>query len=128
MNSEQSRFDLDVVVVGGGGHVGLPLGVSFADTGLRVALYDINSTVVELINKGEMPFQERGAPDVLRKALDAGLLQATDDPSVIARSEHVVVVIGTPIDEHLNPAAQVVPDAIEKLADCLRPGQLLVLR
>ena len=128
MNSEGSRFDMDVVVVGGGGHVGLPLGLSFADSGLRVALYDINSSVVELINKGEMPFQERGAPDVLRKALDAGLLQATDDPSVIARSENVVVVIGTPIDEHLNPAAHVVPNAIEKLADCLRPGQLLVLR
>jgi UDP-N-acetyl-D-mannosaminuronic acid dehydrogenase len=128
MNSDGSQFDLDVVVVGGGGHVGLPLGVSFADSGVRVALYDINSRVVEQINRGEMPFQERGAPDVLRRALDAGLLQATDDPGVIARAENVVVVIGTPIDEHLNPAAHVVPRAIEQFADCLRDGQLLVLR
>jgi UDP-N-acetyl-D-mannosaminuronic acid dehydrogenase len=127
MKSE-ARFDLDVVVVGGGGHVGLPLGVSFADTGARVALYDINAPVVDLINSGQMPFHERGAPEVLRRVREAGLLEATTDPSVIARTEHVVVVIGTPIDEHLNPAAHVVPDAIAQLADCLRDGQLLVLR
>jgi UDP-N-acetyl-D-mannosaminuronic acid dehydrogenase len=128
MTSDSSQFDVDVVVVGGGGHVGLPLGISFADSGKRVALYDINATVVGRINAGEMPFQERGAPDVLRRVLDAGLLEATDKPNVIGRAEHVVVVIGTPIDEHLNPAGNVVPDAIERLADCLRDGQLLVLR
>ena len=130
MNSEAAPtgFDLDVVVVGGGGHVGLPLGISFADTGARVALYDINAAVVEQINRGEMPFHERGAPEVLRKVREAGTLEATTDPEVIARAEHVVVVIGTPIDDHLNPSAHVVPDAIAEFAGCLREGQLLVLR
>jgi UDP-N-acetyl-D-mannosaminuronic acid dehydrogenase len=37
-------------------------------------------------------------------------------------------VIGTPVDEHLNPDPQVVPAAVEALAPHLRPGQLLVLR
>jgi UDP-N-acetyl-D-mannosaminuronic acid dehydrogenase len=121
-------FDLDVVLVGGCGHVGLPLGLSFADRGLRVALFDIDADVVELVRSGEIPFQEPGAQEVLRRALDDGLLEATDDPSVVARAENVVVVIGTPIDEHLNPAAHVVPDAIEEIGDHLRDGQLLVLR
>lgn len=130
MNSEtpNAPFDLDVVVVGGGGHVGLPLGISFADTGARVALYDINGPVVDLINGGQMPFHERGAPEVLRRVRDAGTLVATTDQEVIARAENVVVVIGTPIDEHLNPSAQAVPDAIAEFAGCLREGQLLVLR
>ena len=128
MNSQGSAPGLDVVVVGGGGHVGLPLAISFADRGLRVAAYDINAEVVQQVNLGEMPFMERGAPDVLRRVLDAGLLEATTDPSVISRAENVVVVIGTPIDEHLNPAPLVVPNAIEELAGCLRDGQLLVLR
>ncbi|HEX6473901.1 MAG TPA: nucleotide sugar dehydrogenase, partial [Candidatus Limnocylindria bacterium] len=97
MSSEtpDAPFDLDVVVVGGGGHVGLPLGVSFADTGARVALYDINGPVVDLINGGQMPFHERGAPEVLRRVRDAGTLVATTDQEVIARAENVVVVIGT---------------------------------
>jgi UDP-N-acetyl-D-mannosaminuronic acid dehydrogenase len=64
----------------------------------------------------------------LRGALDRALIDATDDPSVIARAENVVVVVGTPIDEHLNPAADVVPDVIEGLSEHLRAGQLLILR
>ena len=90
MNSEAAptRFDLDVVVVGGGGHVGLPLGISFADTGAR-------RPVRHQRRRGgadqswEMPFHERGAPEVLRKVRDAGTLEATTDPEVIARAEHV---------------------------------------
>ena len=35
-------FERDVVVVGGCGHVGLPLGLAFADRGLKVALFDLN--------------------------------------------------------------------------------------
>jgi UDP-N-acetyl-D-mannosaminuronic acid dehydrogenase len=121
-------FDLDVVVVGGCGHVGLPLGISFADSGMRVALYDINQEVVDRVNGGEMPFQERGAQEVLRSVLEAGRLQASTDHSIIARARNVVVVIGTPIDEHLNPAANIVPNAIQQVSDALRDGQLLVLR
>ena len=64
---------------------------------------------------------------MLRKVRDAGTLEATTDPRS-SRAEHVVVVIGTPIDDHLNPSAHVVPDAIAEFAGCLREGQLLVLR
>ena len=34
--------DLDVVVLGGGGHVGLPLSLAFAEAGKRVGVYDTN--------------------------------------------------------------------------------------
>jgi len=40
----------------------------------------------------------------------------------------VVVVIGTPIDEHLNPDPQAIPRALAGCADHLRDGQLMVLR
>jgi UDP-N-acetyl-D-mannosaminuronic acid dehydrogenase len=127
-HSAAQGFDLDVVVVGGCGHVGLPLGVCLADAGLRVALYDIDAEVVALVRQGEMPFEEPGAPEVLRRVLENGSLEVTDDPGAIARGENVIVVIGTPIDEHLNPAAHVVPDAIRDIGDQLRDGQLLILR
>jgi len=128
MTSGTDPFDIDVVVIGGCGHVGLPLGLSFADRGLRVLLYDINQALVARVNRGEMPFQERGAPEVLRAVRESGQLEATTDHTQIARARNVVVVIGTPIDEHLNPDAKIVPDAIEQVADALRDGQLLVLR
>jgi UDP-N-acetyl-D-mannosaminuronic acid dehydrogenase len=40
----------------------------------------------------------------------------------------VIVVIGTPIDEHLNPDLNAVPGAIADIASSLHDGQLLVLR
>ena len=35
----------DVVIVGGFGHVGLPLGISLADRGKRVCAVDVNAAV-----------------------------------------------------------------------------------
>ena len=47
---------------------------------------------------------------------------------MVAAAEHVVVVVGTPVDEHLNPDPRCVLRAIEEMLDHLRDGQLLVLR
>jgi UDP-N-acetyl-D-mannosaminuronic acid dehydrogenase len=128
VNHHRRLPDLDVVLVGGCGHVGLPLGLCLADSGLRVALYDIDADVVALVRGGNMPFEEPGAPDVLQRVLPSGRLEVTGEPTAIARAENVIVVIDTPIDEHLNPAAHVVVDAIKEIGDHLRDGQLLVLR
>ncbi len=117
-----------LVVVGGCGHVGLPLALAFADAGLSVVSYDINSSVVELVNSGQMPFDEPDGPDYLRRGLDSGRFRASANPSVIDESDVVIVVIGTPVDEHLNPDPEAVPRAIEALSSHLREGQLLVLR
>jgi len=121
-------FDLDIVVVGGCGHVGLPLALAFAERGQRVGVYDINPEAVAKVSSGSVPFEEPGAPGALKRALASGLFQATTDPSIVSLAEHVVVVVGTPVDEHLNPDPQLVPSAVEQLGPYLRPGQLLVLR
>ena len=123
-----TNFDFDVVVVGGGGHVGLPLAIAFADRGLKVGIYDLNDVAVKTILAGELPFREDGATEVLHRVLAAGRLDATTDPSVVSRGEHIVVVIGTPVDEHLNPDPHAVPRALDECKQYFRAGQLLVLR
>jgi UDP-N-acetyl-D-mannosaminuronic acid dehydrogenase len=121
------RFERDVVVVGGCGHVGLPLGLAFADRGLKVALFDLNSAAVDQVQSGVMPFAEAGADEILQRVVGNGLI-ATTDPDVVATAENVVIVIGTPVDEHLNPDPNAVSQAVAKMSDSLRDGQLLVLR
>ena len=66
--------DLDVVVLGGGGHVGLPLSLAFAKAGLRVGIYDTNQATLDRIAAGEMPFMETGADELLREILPTGRL------------------------------------------------------
>ncbi len=121
-------FTRDVVVVGGCGHVGLPLAIVLADRGLRVTAYDIDAEAVARVAGGAMPFEEPGAQPLLARSLESGALVVTADPGSVSEAEHVVVVIGTPVDEHLNPDPEAVPRAVEALMDRLRGGQLLVLR
>jgi UDP-N-acetyl-D-mannosaminuronic acid dehydrogenase len=121
------RFERDIVVVGGCGHVGLPLGLAFANRGLDVGLFDVNEQAVSGVLSGHMPFQESGAQDVLDRVV-GNRLTATTDPRIVATAENVIVVIGTPIDEHLNPDPNVVSSAVIALGPHLRDGQLVVLR
>src|SRR5690606_41215117 len=71
------RFTADVVIVGGCGRVGLPLGLAFASRGLSVVLYDLDQEAVEQVNAARMPFTEEGADAVLARIARAGLLRAT---------------------------------------------------
>ena len=88
----------DVVVIGGCGHVGLPLAIAFADRGANVAIYDVSETAVGAVNSGKMPFAEPGADEVLRRVTGEGRLFASTDPAIVGTAENVVVVIGTPVD------------------------------
>src|SRR5271156_5433223 len=106
------EFERDVVVIGGGGHVGLPLAIAFADRGARVAIYDVSEQAVKAVNAGQLPFDEPGALPLLERATASGQLVASSDPAVVGSAEHVVVVIGTPVDEHLNPNQSAIPRAL----------------
>ncbi len=119
---------VDVCVVGGCGRVGLPLGIALASRGLSIVLYDIDAAAVDRVNAGAMPFTEEGAAAPLTEALAAGRLRATTDASAVGLADALVVVVGTPVDKHLNPDLGAVPQAIERCAEHLRDGQLVVLR
>ncbi len=122
-----SEFTADVAVVGGCGHVGLPLAIAFAHRGAQVVIYDVNRAAVGSVNAGVMPFAEDGAAELLAGVVGRNL-RASADPHVVSTAESVVLVIGTPVDEHLNPDPQAVPDAVAELVPYLRTGQLIVLR
>jgi UDP-N-acetyl-D-mannosaminuronic acid dehydrogenase len=126
---QAAHLDLaDVVIIGGCGRVGLPLGVALASRSRSVRLYDINAAAVQTVNAGRMPFTEEGADEPLRAAVADGSLVATTDPAVVGSAEVLVVVVGTPVDEHLNPDLGAVPAALDRCASHLVDGQLIILR
>src|SRR5438874_6202113 len=85
---------LDLIVVGGCGHVGLPLALSFAACGLRVGVYDIDSAKIDRVRGGQMPFKEAGADKLLTELLPTGRLLFDDRPRMMSRANTVVLVIG----------------------------------
>jgi len=65
---------------------------------------------------------------VLAKALAGKRLVFTNSSNRISTSGPVIITIGTPIDEFLNPVRRVVQDCIDAMLPRLADGQLLVLR
>jgi UDP-N-acetyl-D-mannosaminuronic acid dehydrogenase len=115
-----------VAIVGGCGHVGLPLAAALAPHH-DVYIYDVNAEAVAQVARGEMPFQDEGGPEALAAALAHGMRVSTS-PAGLTACDLVIVVVGTPVDEHLNPSFSVFDDLLEQLIDVLRSGQTLVLR
>ena len=118
----------DLTVVGGAGHVGIPLVLSFAAKGLTVNVNDLNLDSLATLKAGRLPFIEYGAEDLLTKALRDNKLIFTSTPGEISNSGPVIVTIGTPVDEFLNPERHVVLECIDSLLPHMSDGQLLVLR
>src|SRR5688500_8940070 len=91
-----------ISIIGGCGHVGIPLGLALAYVGHDVNRVDINQNAVQSINAGRLPFIEHGAEEIMQKVLNKNL-RASLDPNVVKTSEVVFFVTGTPVDEHHNP-------------------------
>ena len=58
MSKKNKKFD--VCVVGGAGHVGVPLSLVLADKGIRTLIYDINPRALDQLRDGQLPFMEEG--------------------------------------------------------------------
>ena len=125
-NRTTRRYDL--CVVGGAGHVGLPLSLVFACKGARVLIYDVNAATLETIRAGRMPFMERDADALLSQALQSGRLDLTTSASGIEQADAIVVIIGTPVDEFLNPSLKAITHCIDILLPYLSDDQLIVMR
>jgi UDP-N-acetyl-D-mannosaminuronic acid dehydrogenase len=121
-------FSNDLCVVGGAGHVGLPFTLVFAEAGLKTAVYDKNKEALTRIAGGTVPFMEQGAEPLLKKALAENRLVLSDSPAVVGDSRVIVITIGTPIDEFLNPVFRDIRNCLAELKPFLREGQVLILR
>jgi UDP-N-acetyl-D-mannosaminuronic acid dehydrogenase len=119
---------LDVVIVGGCGHVGLPLALSLADCGYNVGINDIDDEKVERVRSGRVPFKEAGAEALLARVLTTGRLELSRDPAMLTRTRTVILVIGTPIDEFMNPSVRIFDRVLDDLTPFLQKGSLVVLR
>src|SRR5947208_2388271 len=93
-----------LAIVGGCGHVGLPLGLAFARKGYQVDLVDTSPERVAQVNSGRMPFHEDDADQLLGEVIGRGLIKATTDAAVLEDASAIIVTIGTPTDEYLDPS------------------------
>lgn len=125
-----SRGDVahDVCVIGGCGHVGLPLSLVMAKAGMRVLVHDINAEALKTVAAGRMPFMEEGAEPLLHEALAAGRLSFSADAAAFRGVPNLIVTIGTPVDEFLNADTGVIRRWVDGFAPHVSDDQLIMLR
>ncbi|KJJ85252.1 UDP-glucose/GDP-mannose dehydrogenase [Candidatus Omnitrophus magneticus] len=117
----------DVCIVGGLGHVGLPLGISLARESKKVILYDIDKKAGKRVREGKMPFKENGAEPILKNVLEKNLF-ISSDKKVMRKSHFIIIIIGTPVDEHLDPKYMVFKRFIDGVIDMISDDQHVILR
>ena len=121
------KSNSNVVIVGGCGHVGLPLGLVLADRGMQVTLLDIDRQKVAQINSGRMPFMEQGAEGLLRRVIGHSLV-ATAEDACLGEADVVITVVGTPVDKHMNPNVNELYRSMDDVIFHMKDDSLLVLR
>ncbi len=109
------------------GRVGLPLALFLVDKGHTVYGIDVDSQKVNFILKGQMPFLEEGAETILRKNLNKSFLVSTDFAN-IAKTQIIILTLGTPVDENMNPSLVQIDKALQSASPYFKRGQLLILR
>ena len=115
------------IAVIGIGRVGLPLAIFLADKGHKVWGLDVDQGKINLISSGKMPFMEEGAEVLLKKYLNKSLRFSTNY-STIAGCDVVILTLGTPVDENMNPSMVQIDNALKSARDYFKAGQLLILR
>ena len=118
---------MTTVAVIGLGRVGLPLALALAERGLRVHGVDVNQEYLDYLSRGRMPFWEDGGEALLQRHHGNQLTSGTDS-AVVAECDYIVLTLGTPVDENMDPDLRQIDRALTALAPHLRKGQTLVLR
>jgi len=117
-----------VAVIGGCGHVGLPLAVVNAAAGRPTFIYDIDEKAIAAVRAGQAPFLDEGLEPLLGEVLREGTLSLSSDPRVLSDARYVVLIVGTPVDRYLNPQVDVLFEVLEPCLEHMRAGQTLILR
>lgn len=117
-----------VAIVGGGGRVGLPFGLVLCEIGHTVTLVDPDPRRLAAIRAGKMPFLERGADELLTHSLQSGRLLTHESAAILPEQDVVVLTVGTPVDEYLDPSVRQFDVVIQGVLEKMHAGQLLIIR
>lgn len=122
-----TKFKYNICIFGGLGHVGLPLGIMFADRGFKVLLFDKHEKNNKIVSKAKLPFVEYGAESLLKKNLNKKLFISKNYKDVFD-CENIIITIGTPIDEYLNPKLNDFIEIIENISKNLTKKHNIIIR
>jgi len=122
-NRERTKRIIHVTVIGAG-YIGLPTAALLASKGYSVTANDSNREVVDQINLGVSPNNEKGLQELLDIGHASGSLVARSD---VPSSDIFLITVPTPITELFEPDLQHIFDAIDSIIDKLEFGNIVIV-
>jgi UDP-N-acetyl-D-glucosamine dehydrogenase len=123
-----SKFKDKSATIGvvGLGYVGLPLILLFARKGFLTIGFDIDSSKVEMLERGES-YILHIPQQLIAEQVKAKRLRATSDYARVREADAILICVPTPLDEHREPDLSFIKNTADAIAPHLRAGQLIVL-
>ncbi len=106
------------------GYIGLPTAIIAAKHGIKVIGVDINPSVVEKTNAGELHIVEPGMEELLKEVVSSGMLHASTSPET---SDVYLIVVPTPFKGEHKPDISFVEAATRSVIPFLKEGDLYVI-
>ncbi len=127
-NNLQSKINDKTAVIGiiGLGYVGLPLAVEFANNNFTVIGIDINKDRVDQLNKGENYIGDV-SDDNLKKLISLKQISATNDFSVLANIDAVLICVPTPLNKLKDPDVSYILSVLDQLTKYVHSNMLISL-
>ena len=117
-----------ISIIGGAGHIGLPLGLAFTNKGFYVHLIDKNIHNMSLIKGNKMPFLEFGSKKILSSTLKREKFFFEYNLTNLKKSKFIFICIGTPIDSKLKPNLKEFTKLIDQLKKYVQKKQIIIIR
>jgi UDP-N-acetyl-D-mannosaminuronic acid dehydrogenase len=111
------------ICVLGLGYIGLPTSLLLARAGNTVLGVDVNSNIVEKLNRNELPFKEPGLDELFEKT------KKNFQASISVQSSEVyIIAVPTPLESNMKMAnLDAVKSASGAIAKVLTDGQIVIL-
>ena len=125
LSSKLKSKDAKVGVIGLG-YVGLPLVLRFVDVGFSVTGFDTDKAKVSKLNEG-MSYIEHIPSEKIKDLVDSNKFTSTVDFDKLNTMDAIIICVPTPLTEKREPKLDYVEITTERIAETLRPGQIISL-
>ena len=111
------------VCVHGLGYIGLPTAAMLADSGHEVVGYDVDTELLDRLERGDVPIDEPGLDAFVERALGGSLSVSHD----VVPAEYHLICVPTPLDAEDRADLSYVEAAGETVSTVLREGDTVIL-
>jgi len=112
------------IAIIGLGYIGLPTAAVAADHGLHVLGIDVNPTVVDTINSGQIHIVEPELDRVVKRVVEKGLFKASTKPE---QADVFLIVVPTPFRQNHRPDISYVESATHAIIPLLKEGDCYII-